>query len=104
VALASAAGAAEYTLRIQTHHSPETLPGKIFLQFVQEMETNSGGRIEEFMSSSVVKSVETFGAASTVVLDGDMTGAAYQTARTRRSNSSATSWAATSIPTRCATG
>jgi hypothetical protein len=50
VALASAA---EYTLRIQTHHSPEILPGKIFLQFVQDIETNSGGRIEEFMSSSV---------------------------------------------------
>jgi TRAP-type C4-dicarboxylate transport system substrate-binding protein len=46
MALASTAGAADYTLRIQTHHSPETLPGKIFLQFVQEMETNSGGRIE----------------------------------------------------------
>ena len=39
VALASAAGAADYTLRIQTHHSPETLPGKIFLQFVQDVGT-----------------------------------------------------------------
>jgi TRAP-type mannitol/chloroaromatic compound transport system substrate-binding protein len=77
----SLASAAEYALRIRTHHSPETLPGKIFLQFVQDMETNSGGRIEEFMSSSVVKWVETFGAASTVVLDGDMTGAAYQTGK-----------------------
>ena len=83
IALASAAGAADYTLRIQTHHSPETLPGKIFLQFVQDVETNSGGRIdiEEFMSSSVVKSVETFDAASTGILDGDMTGAAYQTGK-----------------------
>jgi TRAP-type mannitol/chloroaromatic compound transport system substrate-binding protein len=83
VALASAAGAADYTLRIQTHHSPESLPGKIFLQFVQDVESNSGGRIdiEDFMSSSVVKSVETFDAASTGILDGDMTGAAYQTGK-----------------------
>jgi TRAP-type mannitol/chloroaromatic compound transport system substrate-binding protein len=83
--LASAAGAADYTLRIQTHHSPESLPGKIFLQFVQDVETNSGGRIdiEDFMSSSVVKSVETFDAASTGILDGDMTGAAYQTGKDR---------------------
>jgi TRAP-type C4-dicarboxylate transport system substrate-binding protein len=83
IALASAAGAADYTLRIQTHHSPESLPGKIFLQFVQDVETNSGGRIdiEDFMSSSVVKSVETFDAASTGILDGDMTGAAYQTGK-----------------------
>ena len=83
MALASAAGAADYTLRIQTHHGPESLPGRIFLQFVQDVEANSDGRIdiEEFMSSSVVKSVETFDAASTGILDGDMTGAAYQTGK-----------------------
>jgi TRAP-type mannitol/chloroaromatic compound transport system substrate-binding protein len=75
--------AADYTLRIQTHHSPESLPGRIFLQFVEDVETNSDGRIdiEDFMSSSVVKSVETFDAASTGILDGDMTGAAYQTGK-----------------------
>jgi TRAP-type mannitol/chloroaromatic compound transport system substrate-binding protein len=84
VALATGpALAADYTLRIQTHHSPESLPGRIFLQFVEDVETNSGGRIdiEDFMSSSVVKSVETFDAASTGILDGDMTGAAYQTGK-----------------------
>jgi TRAP-type mannitol/chloroaromatic compound transport system substrate-binding protein len=83
VASGSGALAADYTLRIQTHHSPESLPGRIFLQFVEDVETNSGGRIdiEDFMSSSVVKSVETFDAASTGILDGDMTGAAYQTGK-----------------------
>jgi TRAP-type C4-dicarboxylate transport system substrate-binding protein len=81
--LGGTAFGADYTLRIQTHHSPESLPGKIFLQFVQDVEANSGGRIdiEDFMSSSVVKSVETFDAASTGILDGDMTGAAYQTGK-----------------------
>ena len=81
--LAGAASAADYTLRIQTHHSPESLPGQIFQQFVEDVETNSQGRIdiEPFMSSSVVKSVETFDAASTGILDGDMTGAAYQTGK-----------------------
>jgi TRAP-type C4-dicarboxylate transport system substrate-binding protein len=80
---AGGADAADYTLRIQTHHSPESLPGRIFLQFVEDVETNSNGAIdiEEFLSSSVVKSVETFDAASTGILDGDMTGAAYQTGK-----------------------
>ena len=43
----------------------------------------SGGRIEieMFYSSSVVKSVETFDAAATGILDGDMTGGAYQTGK-----------------------
>lgn len=83
VGLAGAASAQEHTLRIQTHHSPESLPGQIFQQFVEDVETNSDGRIdiEPFMSSSVVKSVETFDAASTGILDGDMTGAAYQTGK-----------------------
>lgn len=81
--LAGAAHAADYTLRIQTHHGPESLPGKIFEQFVEDVEANSQGRIdiEPFMSSSIVKSVETFDAASTGILDGDMTGAAYQTGK-----------------------
>lgn len=81
--LAGAAGAQDYTLRIQTHHSAESLPGRIFQQFVEDVEANSDGRIdiEPFMSSSVVKSVETFDAASTGILDGDMTGAAYQTGK-----------------------
>jgi TRAP-type C4-dicarboxylate transport system substrate-binding protein len=77
------AQAAEVTLRIQTHHSAESVPGRVFLQFVEDLETMSGGRIavEEFTSASVVKSVETFDAASTGILDGDMTGPAYLTGK-----------------------
>jgi TRAP-type C4-dicarboxylate transport system substrate-binding protein len=43
----------------------------------------SGGRIdiEPFYSSAVVKSVETFDAAINGILDGDMTGGAYQTGK-----------------------
>jgi TRAP-type mannitol/chloroaromatic compound transport system substrate-binding protein len=83
MALASAAGAADYTLRIQTHYAPETVSGKLAAQFVDDVETMSGGRvdIEMFFSSSVVKSVETFDAAATGILDGDMTGGAYQTGK-----------------------
>ena len=84
VALAiSSANAADYTLRIQTHYAPETVSGKLAQQFVDDVETMSGGRvdIEMFFSSSVVKSVETFDAAATGILDGDMTGGAYQTGK-----------------------
>src|SRR5688500_4866584 len=43
----------------------------------------SGGRvdIEMFFPPSIVKSVETFDAAATGILDGDMTGGAYQTGK-----------------------
>ena len=80
---AQAASAQEYTLRIQTHYAPETVSGKLAQQFVDDVETMSGGRldIEMFFSSSVVKSVETFDAAATGILDGDMTGGAYQTGK-----------------------
>ena len=84
VALAvGSASAADYTLRIQTHYAPETVSGKLAQQFVDDVETMSGGRldIEMFFSSSVVKSVETFDAAATGILDGDMTGGAYQTGK-----------------------
>ncbi len=79
----STAGAADYTLRIQTHYAPETTSGKLAQQFVDDVETMSGGRldIEMFFSSSVVKSVETFDAAASGILDGDMTGGAYQTGK-----------------------
>lgn len=75
--------AADYTLRIQTHYAPETVSGKLAAQFVDDVQTMSGGRvaIEMFYSSSVVKSVETFDAAATGILDGDMTGGAYQTGK-----------------------
>ena len=74
-----ARGQGKISLRIQTHHSPESVPGKVFLQLVKDVQDMSGGQvtIEGFTSSSVVKSVETFDAASTGILDGDMTGAAY---------------------------
>ena len=80
---AQAASAQDYTLRIQTHYAPETVSGKLAQQFVDDVETMSGGRldIEMFFSSSVVKSVETFDAAATGILDGDMTGGAYQTGK-----------------------
>ncbi len=75
--------AADHTLRIQTHYAPETVSGKLAQQFVDDVETMSGGRldIEMFFSSSVVKSVETFDAAASGILDGDMTGGAYQTGK-----------------------
>lgn len=79
----SPAFAADYTLRIQTHYGPEQTSGKLAQQFVDDVETMSGGRldIEMFFSSSVVKSVETFDAAASGILDGDMTGGAYQTGK-----------------------
>jgi len=79
----SSAFAAEYTLRIQTHYGPEQTSGKLAQQFVDDVETMSGGRldIEMFFSSSVVKTVETFDAAASGILDGDMTGGAYQTGK-----------------------
>jgi TRAP-type mannitol/chloroaromatic compound transport system substrate-binding protein len=81
--VANSALAQEYTLRIQTHYAPETVSGKLAAQFVDDVQTMSGGRvaIEMFYSSSVVKSVETFDAAATGILDGDMTGGAYQTGK-----------------------
>ena len=73
----------EYTLRIQTHYTPESVSGKLAGQFVDDVQTMSNGRlkIEMFYASSVVKSVETFDAAATGILDGDMTGGAYQTGK-----------------------
>ena len=81
--LGGTASGADYTLRIQTHYAPETVSGKLAAQFVDDVQTMSGGRvaIEMFYSSSVVKSVETFDAAATGILDGDMTGGAYQTGK-----------------------
>ena len=81
--MAVSAQAQEHTLRIQTHYAPETPSGQLAQQFVDDVETMSGGRldIEMFFSSSVVGSVETFDAAATGILDGDMTGGAYQTGK-----------------------
>jgi TRAP-type C4-dicarboxylate transport system substrate-binding protein len=78
-----AAQAEETKLRIQTHYAPETVSGKLAGQFVDDVQVMSNGeiQIEMFYSSSVVKSVETFDAAATGILDCDMTGGAYQTGK-----------------------
>ncbi|WP_353474757.1 TRAP transporter substrate-binding protein [Salipiger sp. H15] len=78
--LAGAAGA-QTTLRIQTHQSPESVSGQLVRDFVDQVQTMSGGSlaIEMFYSSAVVASAETFGAAATGILDCDMTNPSYQT-------------------------
>jgi len=70
-------------LRIQTHYAPETVSGKLAAQYIDDIQTMSNGgiQVEMFYSSSVVKSVETFDAAATGILDCDMTGGAYQTGK-----------------------
>ncbi|MDU8927069.1 TRAP transporter substrate-binding protein [Alisedimentitalea sp. MJ-SS2] len=75
--------AAADTLRIQTHYAPETISGQQIQGFLDDIKVMSGGdlNVEMFYSSSVVKSVETFDAASTGILDCDMTGGAYQTGK-----------------------
>ncbi len=77
------AQAKDFNLKIQTHLSAESLNGKNAAQFAKDVEEMSGGRLklEMFYSASVVKSTETFDAASNGILDGDMTGAAYQTGK-----------------------
>ncbi|QHQ36217.1 TRAP transporter substrate-binding protein [Algicella marina] len=82
-ALAGVASAQTTTLRIQTHYAPETPSGQLAAEFVDNVQTMSGGdiAIEMFYASSVVKSVETFDAAATGILDCDMTGGAYQTGK-----------------------
>jgi len=83
IGASSAAFAADYTLRIQNHNSPESPTGKLIAQWVEDVELMSNGRldIEMFYSSSVVPSVETFDAAISGIVDGDMTGGAYQTGK-----------------------
>jgi len=81
--LFAVSASAQETLRIQTHYAPETTSGQLAAQFVEDVQTMSNGdlQIEMFYSSSVVKSVETFDAASSGILDCDMTGGAYQTGK-----------------------
>ncbi|HEX6144114.1 MAG TPA: TRAP transporter substrate-binding protein [Geminicoccaceae bacterium] len=81
--LEDTASAQEHTLRMQTIFAEQTPSGQLIAQFVEDIETMSGGRvdIEMFYSSSVVKSVETFDAAASGILDGDFTGAAYLTGK-----------------------
>lgn len=75
--------AQEHTIRMQTHFSAESPSGKQALQFIDDVQTMSGGRveIEMFFSSAVVDSVETFQAAADGILDADMTGGSYQTGK-----------------------
>ncbi len=81
--LASSAFAQEFNLRFQTHYTPEQLSGQLAQEFIDNVETMSGGRvkIEMFWSSSVVSSTEGFDAAATGILDGEMHGGAYQTGK-----------------------
>ncbi len=83
LAFGGGASAQETTLRIQTHYAPETVSGKLAAQYIEDVQTMSNGtiKIEMFYSSSVVKSVETFDAAATGILDCDMTGGGYQTGK-----------------------
>ncbi len=80
---ATVATAQTTNLRIQTHYAPETVSGKLAQQYVDDIVAMSNGEIqvEMFFSSSVVKSVETFDAAATGILDCDMTGGGYQTGK-----------------------
>ena len=80
---ATVASAQTTNLRIQTHYAPETVSGKLAQQYVDDVVAMSNGEIqvEMFFSSSVVKSVETFDAAATGILDCDMTGGGYQTGK-----------------------
>ena len=81
--VAGAATAAETNLRIQTHYAPETPSGKLIGEYIENIQKMSNGeiKVEMFYASSVVKSVETFDAAATGILDCDMTGGAYQTGK-----------------------
>ena len=81
--IAGPALAQDVTLRIQTHYATETPTGKLLAQWIDDVQTMSGGEIsvEMFYSSSVVATVETFDAAINGILDCDATGGAYQTGK-----------------------
>ena len=84
-------------LRIQTHYAPETVSGKLAAQYMEDINKMSNGEItvEMFYSSSVVKSVETFDAAATGILDCDMTGAGYQVGKNQLSSLLVILWVVT---------
>ncbi|MCP3972065.1 MAG: TRAP transporter substrate-binding protein [Rhodobacteraceae bacterium] len=83
VGAAISASAETSVLRIQTHYAPDTVSGKLATQYIEDIQAMSGGdiQVEMFYASSVVKSVETFDAAATGILDCDMTGGGYQTGK-----------------------
>ncbi|EFL87901.1 TRAP transporter substrate-binding protein [Ahrensia sp. R2A130] len=74
---------AKTKLRIQTHYAPETTSGKLLTEMFENIQLMSNGEIaiEAFYSAAVVKSVETFDAAATGILDCDATGGGYQTGK-----------------------
>ena len=82
-ALSGPAMAQEVTLRMQTNYDTEHPTGKLLATFIDDVQTMSDGgiSIEMFYSSSVVATVETFGAAINGILDCDATGGAYQTGK-----------------------
>jgi TRAP-type C4-dicarboxylate transport system substrate-binding protein len=81
--MATSALADPVTLRIQTHYATEHPTGKMLAQWIDDVQTMSGGdiTIEMFYSSSVVATTETFDAAINGILDCDATGGAYQTGK-----------------------
>lgn len=83
VFMTGAAMADPVNLRIQTHYATEHPTGKLLAQWIDDVQTMSGGDItvEMFYSSSVVASTETFDAAINGILDCDATGGAYQTGK-----------------------
>ncbi len=80
VVVGAGAVAAQTTLRIQTHSGQSSPYGVAIQQFVDNVNTMSGGdlTIEAFYGSSVVPSAETFDAAKNGILDCDMTNGSYQ--------------------------
>jgi TRAP-type C4-dicarboxylate transport system substrate-binding protein len=81
--MAVPAVAQEVTLRVQTHYASEHPTGQRLAEWIDDVQTMSGGEIavEMFYSSSVVATVEAFDAAANGILDCDMTGGAYQTGK-----------------------
>ena len=75
--------AQDVTLRIQTHYATEHPTGVMLAQWIDDVQTMSGGEIaiEMFYASAVVATTETFDAAINGVLDCDATGGAYQTGK-----------------------
>ena len=81
--VAGAASAQDVTLRMQTHYASEHPTGLQLAEFIDDVQTMSGGEIaiEMFYSSSVVATTETFDAAINGIVDCDATGGAYQTGK-----------------------
>ncbi|MCR9151765.1 MAG: TRAP transporter substrate-binding protein [Rhodobacteraceae bacterium] len=81
--MAVPAVAQEVTLRVQTHYASEHPTGQRLAEWIDDVQTMSGGEIavEMFYSSAVVATTETFDAAINGIVDCDATGGAYQTGK-----------------------